>query len=184
MSGNRRKISEEHKVKISNALKGSIPWNKGVKGVKLPPRTKEHSEKIRLALLGRKIKGRKGHKAWNKGLTSETDPRVAQYATKHGLTNRAEKHWNWQGGKTKTGLAIRTSTEYKLWRKSVFERDNYTCVWCLQKDEVAGKLNADHIKPFAYYPELRFAIDNGRTLCVDCHKTTDTYGGKCRKNLC
>ena len=57
-------------------------------------------------------------------------------------------------------------------RLEILQRDNFTCIWC---GEHGGKLNADHIKPFAQYPELRFAIDNGRTLCLPCHKTTDSY---------
>lgn len=86
-----------------------------------------------------------------------------------------EKHPNWKGGITPSNLAIRCSREYKIWRKSVFDRDNYTCVHCGQ---VGGKLNADHIKPFALFHELRLLLDNGRTLCVECHKNTDTYAGR------
>ena len=90
---------------------------------------------------------------------------------------RGEKSNFWKGGITPINKIIRTSSEYKLWRKSVFERDNYTCIWC----GIRGKeLNADHIKPFALFPELRFAIDNGRTLCRGCHQKTDTWGN--RKN--
>lgn len=92
--------------------------------------------------------------------------------------NRGENNSSWKGGITPINQAIRTSTEYKLWRTSVFERDGYTCVWC---GEAGGRLNADHIKPFSLFPELRFAIDNGRTLCEPCHRTTDTYGGRCNK---
>lgn len=88
---------------------------------------------------------------------------------------RGENHYLWKGGKSSPNEVSRKSFEYRLWRSSVFERDNFTCVWCGQK---GGNLNADHIKPFALFPELRFAIDNGRTLCVPCHKTTDTFGNK------
>jgi hypothetical protein len=85
---------------------------------------------------------------------------------------------SWKGGITLLNVKIRTSTEYKLWRKSVFERDNYTCIWCGAKSQkgISVILNADHIKPFALFPELRLAIDNGRTLCNNCHKKTLTYG--------
>ena len=84
------------------------------------------------------------------------------------------KNWNWKGG---IGRWRPKSLEYKLWREAVFKRDNWKCIWCGKK----GNIEADHIKPFAYFPELRYAIDNGRTLCVPCHKTTDTYGGKITK---
>lgn len=57
----------------------------------------------------------------------------------------------------------------------MFKRDNYTCVICGQR---GGKLNADHIKPFALYPDSRFDLDNGRTLCFNCHTKTETYGYK------
>lgn len=88
---------------------------------------------------------------------------------------RGANNWRWRGGVTPIHHQIRNSLEYKIWRRAVFERDNYTCVWCRRKKEVSGKLNADHIKPFAFFPELRFAIENGRTLCIPCHKKTDTY---------
>ncbi len=85
---------------------------------------------------------------------------------------KGEKHPLWKGGVTPKNHLIRKSLEYKLWRKSVFERDNYTCIWCGFK----GYIEADHIKPFCDYPELRFSIDNGRTLCKPCHKKTGTWG--------
>lgn len=84
-----------------------------------------------------------------------------------------KNHYNWKGGITPNIRKIRNSLEYKLWREAVFTRDNHTCVWCGIKSKVGKKvvLNADHIKPFSLFPELRFAIDNGRTLCEECHLT-------------
>jgi hypothetical protein len=89
---------------------------------------------------------------------------------------------NWKG--TTTLLKrLRKTSDYKLWRKAVFERDNWTCIFCGARSCVGKSvyLQADHIKPFALFPELRFAIDNGRTLCKECHMKTDTYGERCKK---
>ncbi len=79
---------------------------------------------------------------------------------------------NWKGGSTPKNTLIRQSSQYKEWREKVFKRDNYTCQLCGKR---GCKIQADHIAPFSLYPELRFSLDNGRTLCVDCHKKTPSY---------
>jgi formamidopyrimidine-DNA glycosylase len=61
----------------------------------------------------------------------------------------------------------RDHPKYTKWRILVFERDAYTCRNCGQ---VGGTLNAHHIKPYAKYPKLRYELDNGVTLCEQCHK--------------
>lgn len=88
----------------------------------------------------------------------------------------AKSHF-WKGGITPKNQAIRCSANYKNWRVSVFERDNYTCQVCGDRGVY---LEADHIKPFSEFPELRFEVSNGRTLCKPCHKKTDTYANKQR----
>lgn len=60
----------------------------------------------------------------------------------------------------------RKSKEYKDWRKSVFERDGFTCQICGAR---GVRLNAHHKKEYAYFPEMRYEISNGITLCVPCH---------------
>ena len=80
---------------------------------------------------------------------------------------RGNNHWNWKGGITSLNSKIRMSQEYKDWRSLVFKRDNWTCVFCGQR---GGKLEVDHIKPFSEYPELRFDTNNGRVVCVPCHR--------------
>ena len=90
-----------------------------------------------------------------------------------GVKKRGAESPNWRGGKTPENERIRHSDEYKAWRNAVFKRDNYTCTYC--SDDSGGNLNADHIKPFSLYKELRTDIENGRTLCEPCH---DKYGAK------
>ena len=94
-------------------------------------------------------------------------------------------HWNWQGGKTPESIRLRNQLEMKLWRKALFQRDNYTCQMCgIRNKKGLGRqvrLEADHIKPFSLFPDLRLTLDNGRTLCKECHKTTPTYMGRIKK---
>lgn len=117
-----------------------------------------------------------GSVGWMRGKTTPLETRKKQSEARLKIRHlvSGQNSGRWKGGVSSINLKIRSSFEYKLWRKSVFERDNYSCIWCGQK----GNINADHIKPFALFPELRFAIDNGRTLCVPCHKKTDSYGWK------
>jgi len=91
---------------------------------------------------------------------------------------RGAEHPSWKGGHLKhPDKSIRESAFYADWRKHVFQRDDYICQACGQR---GGRLQADHELPFAYFPDLRFEILNGRTLCVGCHKKTPTYslGGR------
>lgn len=60
----------------------------------------------------------------------------------------------------------RKTKEYKIWRDKVYKRDKYTCQHCGKR----GRLNAHHLKSYKEYPELRFTVENGLTLCIDCHR--------------
>lgn len=78
-----------------------------------------------------------------------------------------EQHPRWRGGNFDSPQRDRHAPEYQKWRNAVFERDSYTCQMCGQR---GGTLNAHHIKRWSKYPELRFSVDNGLTLCKGCHK--------------
>jgi hypothetical protein len=100
-----------------------------------------------------------------KPFTAEQRKQISQSVKK--VVVRGEQHPNWKGGITPLNQAIRASAEYADWRTAVFERDHYTCQNC--GDDSGGNLHAHHIKPFAFYPELRFDVSNGIALCEMCH---------------
>lgn len=101
------------------------------------------------------------------------DHRVKRAAVYNGriyTTDEAGK-FPWE----KPKKAERKTPQYAAWRTAVFERDGYRCAIC---GEVGGRLNAHHIKPFARYPDLRLDVDNGITLCEECHKEVHRKKGK------
>ena len=69
----------------------------------------------------------------------------------------------------------RNYTEYRKWRTLVYEKDNYTCQVCHRK---GGTLNAHHLESYASNPDFRTTIENGVTLCEDCHRDFHHQYGK------
>lgn len=80
----------------------------------------------------------------------------------------------WEGGKTKKSKLLKAGYQYKEWRMSVFKRDGFKCIHCGSNENI----EADHIKAQSQYPDLIYDVNNGRTLCHECHKNTDNYGYK------
>lgn len=83
---------------------------------------------------------------------------------------RGENNHFWKGGINGQNDTLRHRREYKEWRTSVYERDNYTCQCCGAR---GTELNAHHINSFADYPELRYDVNNGITMCTKCHDSTE-----------
>lgn len=147
-------------------------------------------KKISAKLTGQKlspetIKKLMGRTPWNKG--------------KRFVEIEKEKHWNWKGGRTKLAVRIRCSFEGRKWTYAVFKRDKSACIKCGAKkvDDNKFFLQAHHIKPLwqlmneykirsfddAIKCKELWDIDNGQTLCIPCHKQTDSYCGKSKGKL-
>jgi len=134
-----------------------------------------------------------GQKAWNKGLkgaqvsvrkgkkfpspTIESRLKMSMAANKRVADGR---HHLWKGGITEINNKVRHSFEYRLWRKAVYERDDFTCQKTRQR---GGKLVAHHINNFSDFPELRTSISNGITLSQESHKEFHKIYGKKNNTL-
>ena len=89
--------------------------------------------------------------------------------------HKGEKSWLWKGGVTPQTKMARMGIDYREWRKAVFARDDYRCYDCGERGK---ELEADHIYPFSLFPRLRLMVENGRTLCKECHRKSATWGMK------
>jgi len=195
-----RKQGEAH----SKKMKGKPSWNKGLtkkddvrldydrpttfkkgqdaynKGIPMP---EEQRNKLSESL--------KGRVSWNKGLTKETDKRVRKQAKqlegipkprteeqnrKLSATIQGISYEEWEDYKSSERQKKWNSKEWQIVRKAVFERDNYTCQECGDRNYGGRgkslKLECHHKREWICFPELRMDLDNLITLCVKCHNKT------------
>jgi len=151
--------------------KGCTPWSKGTKGLK-----KSNCGSFK-----------KGHKLSVESLEKMKNSRKGQPCH-----NSGSKSNLWKGGITPLMKFIRTHTKYIEWRKSIFQRDNWTCKYCGAKNGngIEIELNAHHLKPFykilvdnkiinfedAIKCSELWDMENGITICRECHLKTDSIG--------
>lgn len=178
-------IANKGKPAWNKGRKGHIAWNKGLKGFNKGHKgywvgKKQSQEMIDKRMAGNKIKfATLEYKEKRRKICKELGLRPPSNKGKHhseetkrkiSQANRKEIH------KTDESKIWRNRIEFRLWREAVFARDNWIC----QKCEIHNdKLRPHHIINFSEVIELRFAIDNGITLCDICHKLFHhIYGNK------
>jgi len=84
-----------------------------------------------------------------------------------GTLLKGYKHPLWKGGRPWRRFK---DPRYIAWRSAVLERDLYRCQKCgRQCKKYERGLAAHHVKSYAAHPDLRYDVDNGVTLCRECH---------------
>jgi predicted restriction endonuclease len=140
-----KKHSIEARIKMSEANKGKVAWNKGKK-------------------LG---------SSWNKGmsLSEEQKKHISDTLKRKGIEPKVkfigikENNPAWKGGTQLQAEMDRVKFKNTV-QKMVLKRDDYTCQICGVRGTT---MHVDHIVDFANSVKLRFEVDNCRTLCVKCH---------------
>lgn len=183
--------------------KGIIPWIKGKThskatrnklrlshlGKKLSPESirKRTETRKKLYLEGKLVSPMKGKHQTEKAkklIGEASSSRIRSQITINKISGK--NNCNWKGGITTLRNYIRNSLQYKRWLCACMERDNWTCIVCSQR---GGDLHVHHIKLFsdilkdnhieskkqAKSCKELWDLNNGITLCVECHKFAHEY---------
>lgn len=140
--------------------KGNTPWNKGIVG----------------SLKTNRTSFAKGSTPWNKGmkgtysLIHDSQFKKGQAPFNKGKVHLPkENHPNWVADRSNLVKSDKKHLDgrYREWMFSVKTRDAWKCK--IANQECKGRLESHHILSWKEYPELRYELNNGITLCHAHH---------------
>lgn len=153
-----RKLSTESKEKMRLAKIGTKAseltkqrMSASMAGIKKPPFTDEHRKNLSIAKIGKPhILSKEGKESFREKMSGVNNWRWVQDRSK--LVKSEKKHLDGR---------------YRGWMKSVKSRDGWLCR--IADDKCNGRMEAHHILRWSKFPELRYEVNNGITLCAFHH---------------
>lgn len=151
-------MSDEQRLKISLSKQGKGNGREGTK------HSEETKERMRQARVGKNyfVPSKKGIRNSPESIEVTRQKQIARFKDK-------TKHPRWikNRSEVKTYPNKKADSLYKQWVYDIKRRDLWKC--CLKDDSCLGKLEAHHILNWSEYPELRYSLNNGITLCHTHH---------------
>ena len=136
-----KKLSYETRQKMSASAKGK----------KKPLRTEQHKINMSIAKTGKPhILTENGKKSFKEKMSGQNNPRYVKDRNKLVVSEKKHK-----------------DSKYKIWMLAVKNRDKWKCK--LLNSDCKGRLESHHIFNWKEYPELRYLLTNGITLCAFHH---------------
>lgn len=102
---------------------------------------------------------------WNKGMKGIHLSPLSEFTSERAT---GAKNVNWKGGVSGEHRTLRKSKAHKVWSSEVYRKNGWHCIDCNIKCQ-KGSIVAHHLQNFADFPDLRFDVSNGVTLCRSCH---------------
>lgn len=162
--------------------KGAIPWNKGIKTNQIPwnkgikswvkpwlgkKRSFETIEKIRAKRTGTSVSSQTEFKLGNPPPQHKKDCKCFRCDKKIGNKNHKYLLDRTMLQRCSDIYKDRGSSVHRNWSITVKNRDNFQCK--ISNQECNGRIEAHHILSYTKFPELRYEINNGITLCHTHH---------------
>ena len=80
---------------------------------------------------------------------------------------KGERNPGWNSNLTQEErIKQRNTPSHRIWAHLVKARDNFTCQIC---QKIGGQLHSHHLNSYSKFPQERYKIENGVTLCKSCH---------------